>query len=101
MIMRLTDIFVCDIDFALDIRSGDHFALVYEEVWRDGEHLRDGDILAARFVNRSQPFEALRFDAGNGADYFAPDGRPMRKAFLRTPLRSEEHTSELQSRGHL
>lgn len=98
MIMRLADIFGWDIDFALDIRSGDHFALVYEEVWRDGEHLRDGDILAARFVNRSQPFEALRFDAGNGADYFAPDGRPMRKAFLRTPLNFTRVSSNFNPR---
>lgn len=86
MIMRLAAIFGWDIDFALDIRDGDHFALIYEEVWREGEHLRDGDILAARFVNRGEPFEAVRYDAGNGPDYFAPDGRPMRKAFLRTPL---------------
>ncbi len=86
MIMRLATIFGWDIDFALDIRAGDRFALIYEQVWRDGEHIRDGAILAARFVNQGSSFEAIRYDAGNGPDYFAPDGRPMRKAFLRTPL---------------
>jgi len=98
MIMRLATIFGWDIDFALDIRDGDRFALIYEEVWRDGEHLRDGDILAARFVNRGEPFEAIRFDAGNGPDYFAPDGRPMRKAFLRTPLNFARVSSNFNPR---
>ncbi len=98
MIMRLATIFGWDIDFALDIRDGDRFALIYEEVWREGEYLRDGDILAARFVNRGEPFEAVRFDAGNGPDYYAPDGRPMRKAFLRTPLNFARVSSNFNPR---
>ncbi|NBB93971.1 MAG: peptidoglycan DD-metalloendopeptidase family protein [Gammaproteobacteria bacterium] len=98
MIMRLAAIFGWDIDFALDIRDGDHFALVYEEVWREGEYLRDGEILAARFVNQGDAFEAIRFDAGNGPDYFAPDGRPMRKAFLRTPLNFARVSSNFNPR---
>lgn len=98
MTMRLANIFGWDIDFALDIRAGDRFALVYEEIWRDGEYLRDGPILAARFVNQGETFEAVRFDAGNGPDYFAPDGRPMRKAFLRAPLNFTRVTSNFNPR---
>ncbi len=98
MIMRLATIFGWDIDFALDLRSGDHFALIYEEVWREGEYLRDGDIMAARFINRGESFEAVRFDAGNGPDFFAPDGRPMRKAFLRTPLNFARVSSNFNPR---
>ncbi len=98
MTMRLANIFGWDIDFALDIRSGDRFALVYEEIWRDGEFLRDGTILAARFVNRGESFEAIRFDAGDGPDYFAPDGRPMRRAFLRAPLNFTRVTSNFNPR---
>jgi len=98
MTMRLANIFGWDIDFALDIRSGDRFALIYEEIWRDGEYLRDGPILAARFVNQGDAFEAVRFDAGNGPDYFAPDGRPMRKAFLRAPLNFTRVTSNFNPR---
>src|SRR6056297_2098229 len=98
MTMRLAAIFGWDIDFALDIRAGDQFAVVYEQIWRDGEFLRDGDILAARFVNQGDAFEAIRFDAGNGPDYFAPDGRPMRKAFLRAPLNFSYVTSNFNPR---
>jgi len=98
MTMRLASIFGWDIDFALDIRSGDRFALVYEEVWRDGEFLRDGAILAARFVNQGETFEAIRFDAGDGPDFFSPDGRPMRQAFLRAPLNFTRVTSDFNPR---
>ncbi len=96
--MRLANIFGWDIDFALEIRAGDRFALIYEQVWRDGEYLRDGPILAARFVNQGETFEAVRFDAGNGPDYFAPDGRPMRQAFLRAPLNFTRVTSNFNPR---
>ncbi len=98
MTMRLANIFGWDVDFALDIRSGDRFALIYQEIWRDGEYLRDGPILAARFVNRGRAFEAVRFDAGDGPDFFAPDGRPMRKAFLRAPLNFSRVTSGFNPR---
>jgi murein DD-endopeptidase MepM/ murein hydrolase activator NlpD len=98
MTMRLANIFGWDVDFALDIRAGDSFSLIYEEIWRDGEFLRDGPILAARFVNRGDAFEAIRFDAGDGPDYFAPDGRPMRKAFLRAPLNFTRVTSNFNPR---
>ena len=96
--MRLASIFGWDIDFALEIRAGDRFALIYEQVWRDGEYLRDGPILAARFVNQGDTFEAVRFDAGDGPDYFAPDGRPMRQAFLRAPLNFTRVTSDFNPR---
>ena len=86
MIMKLANIFGWDIDFVLDIREGDRFMLVYEKLYREGEYLRDGRILAATFINQGERFQAIWFEQGDVADYFAPDGRNMRKAFLRAPL---------------
>jgi murein DD-endopeptidase MepM/ murein hydrolase activator NlpD len=86
MIMKLANIFGWDIDFVLDIRQGDRFMLVYEKLYRDGEFLRDGDVLAATFINQGERFQAIRFEHGDTLGYFAPDGRNMRKAFLRAPL---------------
>jgi murein DD-endopeptidase MepM/ murein hydrolase activator NlpD len=86
MIMKLANIFGWDIDFVLDIREGDRFLLVYEKLYREGEFLRDGDILAATFINQNERFQAIRFESGDVSGYFAPDGRNMRKAFLRAPL---------------
>jgi murein DD-endopeptidase MepM/ murein hydrolase activator NlpD len=86
MVMKLANIFVWDIDFVLDIRNGDRFMLVYEKLYRDGEYLREGEILAATFINQGDRFQALRFEYGDVSGYFAPDGRNMKKAFLRAPL---------------
>lgn len=87
LIMNLAHIFAWDIDFVYDIRAGDRFYLIYEEIYRDGEKLRDGNILAATFVNRGEPLTAVRYDTGEGiAEYYTPEGRNMRKEFLRTPV---------------
>ncbi len=80
--MNLARIFGWDIDFVLDIREGDRFTVLYEEIYRDGEKLRDGNILAAEFVNRGNRYKAVRFNN----DYFTPEGLAMRKAFLRSPV---------------
>ena len=86
MVMKLANLFGWDIDFVLDIREGDRFFLLYEKVYRDGSFLRDGEIVGATFINQGEKFQALRFDIDGQAQYFAPDGRNMRKAFLRAPL---------------
>ena len=85
--LRMADVFGYDIDFAQDLREGDHFAVVYEEIWRDGEKLRDGEILAASFTNQGKEHVALRFKRADGSsEYYGSDGRSLRKAFLRTPV---------------
>jgi len=86
MVMKLANLFGWDIDFVLDIREGDRFYLLYEKVYRDGSFLRDGEIIGATFVNQGEKFQALRYEVDGQAQYFAPDGRNMRKAFLRAPL---------------
>lgn len=86
MTMELANIFGWDVDFVLDIREGDRFFLVYEKLYREGQFLRDGRILAATFINQGERFQALRFESEKGSDYYAPDGRNMRKEFLRAPL---------------
>ncbi len=88
IIMELVEIFGWDIDFALDIRSGDSFLVVYEELYKDGEKVSDGNILAAEFVNQKDRYRAVRYQNPKGrVSYFTPDGDNMRKAFLRTPVK--------------
>lgn len=86
-IMQLAQIFGWDIDFALDIREGDHFRVLYEQDHLDGEALDQTRIIAAQFVNRGETFTAVRYtDSQGNSGYFSPDGRSMRKAFLRSPV---------------
>lgn len=85
--MELAGIFGWDIDFALDIRRGDTFAVIYEEIFLNGEKVRDGNIIAASFGNRGETFTAIRHTDDDGrSEYYSADGRSLRQAFLRTPV---------------
>jgi murein DD-endopeptidase MepM/ murein hydrolase activator NlpD len=79
--------FEWDIDFQLEVRTGDSFTVVYEELWRDGEKLRDGDIVAAEFVNQGKSYRAARYiDANGDRNYFTPEGMNVKRPFLRNPI---------------
>lgn len=85
--MELAQIFGWDIDFALDIRQGDSFSMIYQEKHLDGKMIGYGPILAARFTNNGKTFNAVRYtDKEGNSDFYSPDGNSMRKAFLRTPV---------------
>ncbi len=99
--MEMADIFGWDIDFALDIRSGDRFSVLYEELYRDGEKVRNGNILAAEFTNRGKTYVAIRYTTPDGrSGYYAPDGMRMRKPFLRTPVEFSRISSRFGKRFH-
>jgi murein DD-endopeptidase MepM/ murein hydrolase activator NlpD len=86
-VMNLAGIFAWDIDFVLDIREGDDYYLLYEQLYQDGEYLGDGEIIAAEFNNNGRTIQAVRYvDKEGRADYFTPDGKSVRKAFLRAPV---------------
>ena len=85
--MELAGIFGWEIDFVYDVRKGDRFEVVYEELYLDGEKFGTGRILSARFVNRGEENVALLYtDSKGDSDYYSPNGKSMRKAFLRTPI---------------
>jgi murein DD-endopeptidase MepM/ murein hydrolase activator NlpD len=87
-IMELAEIFGWDIDFALEIRAGDQFRVLYEEHFLDGEKLRDGPILAAEFTNRGKTYRAVRYENDKGeAGYFDDEGHSKRRAFIRSPIK--------------
>ena len=85
--MELAGIFGWDIDFVLDIRSGDNFTVLYEEKYFEGDKLGDGNILAATFTNQGKTYTAVRYtNSGGEVGYYTPEGKSMKKAFLRTPV---------------
>jgi murein DD-endopeptidase MepM/ murein hydrolase activator NlpD len=85
--LKLANVFAWDIDFVLDIREGDRFTAVYEQIYQDGKYLHDGEVLAAEFVNNGKTYRAVRFVSSTGnVGYYTPNGLAMRKAFLRAPV---------------
>jgi len=85
--IRLADIFAWDIDFIRDIRVGDTFQALVEKRYREGNPAGYGKILAAEFVNRGETYRAIYFQDGDKSpSYYNPDGKSVRKAFLKAPL---------------
>ncbi|OAI15926.1 MULTISPECIES: peptidoglycan DD-metalloendopeptidase family protein [Methylomonas] len=87
LILKLADIFAWDIDFALNLREGDQFTVVYEKLFVDGKEFDSGDILSVEFVNQGKVYTAVRFEDNQGnTGYYTPEGNSLRKAFLQTPM---------------
>jgi murein DD-endopeptidase MepM/ murein hydrolase activator NlpD len=86
--LALADIFAWDIDFVNEIQPGDTFTVTYDEVYDHGKYAEDGPVLAARFINEGHEYLAVRYVSPDGhPGYYTPDGRNLRKAFLRAPLK--------------
>ena len=84
---QLAQVFSTDIDFHKDLRRGDKFTVVYEMYYDAGEPVRSGRVLAAEFVNQGKPHQAIWYQHANGqGDYYTLEGKPIKKAFLRSPL---------------
>tara|TARA_Y100000768_G_scaffold1096_1_gene869 strand:+ start:1465 stop:2763 length:1299 start_codon:yes stop_codon:yes gene_type:complete len=88
VLMDLAYINGWDIDFTHDIRTGDSFNLIYEELIIEGEKAVDGNILISEFNNSDKKFIAVRYDSDSEkSDYFNLKGENVKKAFLRSPVK--------------
>jgi murein DD-endopeptidase MepM/ murein hydrolase activator NlpD len=95
---QIVDIFASDIDFHRDLHKGDRFTVVYESLHNDGEPAKAGRVLAVEFVNQGTSYQAVYFQADDGSSgYYAPDGKNLRKAFLRSPLEFSRISSGFSS----
>lgn len=96
--MQLSEIFAWDIDFNTAIQRGDTFRVAVEKLYLDGELRRYGRILSAEFVNSGRTLKAVRFEGADGtAAYYEPSGEPLKKAFLKSPLRFTRVSSSFSS----
>lgn len=95
---QIVDILATEIDFHRDLRKGDRFTVVYDSLYGNGEPARAGRVLAVEFVNQGTPYRALYFQVENGeSGYYTPDGKSLRKAFLRSPLEFSRISSGFSS----
>ncbi len=87
IIRQVVKVFDWDIDFSHDVRVGDEVTAVFEDIYHDGDKVGNQHLLAAEFVNKGREFKAIRYTYKDGkSDYFTPQGREMKKAFIRTPI---------------
>ena len=93
---QLAEIFGGDIDFHRDLRRNDRFSVIYEMLYVQGRAVRAGRVLAAEFVNNGKSLRAMHYAGA----YYAPDGKNLRKAFLRSPLEFSRISSGFVTRMH-
>ena len=98
---QLSEILGWDIDFFRDLRKGDQFTILYEEFTRDGKKVRDGNILAAHFVNQGREYSAYLYENKLGFPaYYDEKGGSLEKQFLRAPLKYSRISSNFSSRRY-
>ena len=101
IISKLSTIFRWDIDFARDIKEGDRFSLIFEEQYINDELIVTGDILAAEFIINGDITRAIRHKDENGnSHYYTPEGKSLRKAFMRNPIKFAKITSGFTKRRY-
>jgi len=83
---KMNDIMGWDIDFKRDLRQGDTFRILYEEVWKDDRLVRTGAIEAIEMVNKGRRHTAFLFTEGDRPHYYDAEGRNMQKQLSRAPL---------------
>ncbi len=98
--LELSEIFAWDIDFTTDLRKGDTYRLVVEELWHNGEFRKHGRILAAEFSNNGVTHQAYFHEHKGKPGYYDPKGKSMRRAFLKAPLSYRRISSGYGNRRH-
>jgi murein DD-endopeptidase MepM/ murein hydrolase activator NlpD len=103
IVAQIIEMFSTSIDFRTDLKRGDHFNVVYETFWQDGEMVRAGRILAGEFVNRGVTYQSVWFEdpsSKRGGGYYTLDGKALKKAFLKSPLEFSRISSGFSMRVH-
>jgi murein DD-endopeptidase MepM/ murein hydrolase activator NlpD len=98
LVSEFADIFSWDVDFYLYPRKGDTIRILFERCYLGGKFVKYGKILAAQYIGRSQEFSAFYFDEGRQAGYYDENGIPLRKMFLRVPVKFGQRTSSYSIR---
>lgn len=103
LVIAFAEVFAWDFDFYTQSRPGDRFSLLVEKLYRDDRFAGYGDLLAARYVSGRTDLSAFLFvdPDGKKKGYYDPNGKSMRKAFLRAPLKFQRISSRFSySRLH-
>lgn len=98
---RIADLYAWQIDF-FGIHEGDQYKIIYDElVVDDSVSLDIGQIHGAVFTHNGHPYYAIPFEQDSVIEFFDENGKNLRKAFLKAPLRYSRISSRFtNSRRH-
>ena len=100
---QIIAMFSTNIDFHADLKRGDHFNVVYESFWQDGEMIKAGRVLAGEFTSHNRTYQSVWFDDPSsklGGGYYSFDGKSLQKAFLKSPIQFSRISSGFSMRVH-
>ncbi|RZA19076.1 MAG: hypothetical protein EOP93_09715 [Lysobacteraceae bacterium] len=98
---QLTDeMFKYDIDFDSDLDPNDRFSVVVDQTWKNGQLASTGPVLAAAFTVDGQLKSAFRYLRNGKPEYFTPDGRSLKRPFIRMPIPYARISSGFGVRKH-
>ena len=84
---QLLKLFATEIDFHHDLQKNDQFAVAYEAFYDGADLVKVGRLMAAEFVNRGESHRLVLFEDSTGdGEYYTPEGKSLKRAFLRSPL---------------
>jgi len=86
LVIKLSEIYAWEIDF-YRIQKGDSFKVMFQEEYVDGKPIAIGNIIGAYFNHRNEPFYAINFDQDGKNEFFDENGKSLRKAFLKAPVK--------------
>ena len=95
--MEMADIYAWTIDF-YRLAKGDNFKVYYEKKFVEEEFVGIGRILACEFVHKDKNLKTYRFEKDDEVNYYDENGRNMRKAFLKSPLKFGRISSRYSNR---
>lgn len=83
----MIDVLASSVDFYHQ-KQGDRFKVVFEQHYVEGKVVGTGKIIAAVYERDGKEYYAFNFEKeGEKCNYFDFDGRPARKAFLKSPVK--------------
>jgi murein DD-endopeptidase MepM/ murein hydrolase activator NlpD len=93
----VADVFGWQLDFTR-LQVGDQYKIIFQKQMVGEEVVELGPVIGAEFVHEGNPFYAVRYDQGNGPDYFDEKGHSLRKAFLKYPVKFTRISSRYSGR---
>lgn len=96
LISGMEDALGWSVDF-YHIQQGDSYKLIFERKYVEGEPIGIGRLIGAQFKSGDSEFYSIRFNSGTYDGYYDLEGRPMKKAFLKSPVQYSRISSHFSS----
>lgn len=98
--IQLNEMYAWTVDF-FGLQQGDHFMVVYDELFVDTVPVGIGKVHIANFNHAGKELLAIPFIQDNIEAYYDAEGNSLKRAFLKAPLKAYRITSKFSgSRMH-